>query len=1010
MRATFVSHLRQIAIILAVSVLSAAVRGEPTHWPSASGWTTDQKTRVLGTPSPPAIEDDDRANATRLSGFTEKELQWVGDLVRLGDDWFLAQDTRFELWVWRAGSTSERKITRWPAQVNAGKPVLFPLSAPFYDGTLIATRNGNPFGENYLIHWSRTKADFVASLGLGRDFWVKSIVPLTTNRALVCGVVDGSGNETTDATRFKDAFVVEYAEREIRRSTAEGYVLRPSLDASNVRGPVSGVGWVSDRKLAFVAKNDETILRALSSKIALRNNIKGRPEPARPMSAYRADDTPEMRNLLGSLGIRTEPGHESSDLPIAYNTEKCAWELIRSLPGEYGEQPAEVTPHWLSTGELVIRDARWPRGGNLGWPRRLLNPFIWNAADSRWDSLPAPVGRLSPDALLGNVWPGDPLVNVFRSNDTIERFDQDTKTWHPLPLPAYIRNRGGYAPIRLMPLSDQSYLIAQSGERLMRLKQDTQPEPFRPVYGFDRAVQRADGGFLLFGWDSLPNLSIWSKESYGEYRFQWYPPGATIPQLMPLPPRSLRSAEPLSLKDGSFLFLAPMPYGCSVTSGCNENIPPEPALRLVPEEGRWEVLDALAVPAIVNGANLRADQGAIVRGNGDIVWLVRDGTPPYPVKTTLMRWNAGAGFPSAVAQMVRGRAYVTLADILEKDKDDRSLLAIGGIGQPELIATERSCLSCPETFVSLGEPVSARSTERLDEKASPVVWRSGKRLSLKGVSLASARLTNGRIFQLVEDDREYRGAIVDPIGGSQQLLPVVDFDQTNCAKDGQYCQNALGRRVEYPYAKTRLDVVGNRVFLIPDTRIVSRPLVFWDDDRSSWFAYHWRSDAGAPKAVLADRSERVLVLYDREIESYNPLAATPIQDQSIETVPDGALTSKDSLDASVASLALLRFDGVYQSKSQDSGWTYLRFFPNGTVIYVHSIGSPDEIRGWFKPGLDGVDTGRFEVNGKQIRIEISPDSDSLRYRGVLEGNRINLSWEYGPNGLHGTEVFSLSLD
>jgi hypothetical protein len=51
-----------------------------------------------------------------------------------------------------------------------------------------------------------------------------------------------------------------------------------------------------------------------------------------------------------------------------------------------------------------------------------------------------------------------------------------------------------------------------------------------------------------------------------------------------------------------------------------------------------------------------------------------------------------------------------------------------------------------------------------------------------------------------------------------------------------------------------------------------------------------------------------------------------------------------------ATPALLRYDGVYRTSQFKDGvlyYKYLRFYPDGMVIGVSSVGGPEEIQKWF---------------------------------------------------------------
>ena len=102
--------------------------------------------------------------------------------------------------------------------------------------------------------------------------------------------------------------------------------------------------------------------------------------------------------------------------------------------------------------------------------------------------------------------------------------------------------------------------------------------------------------------------------------------------------------------------------------------------------------------------------------------------------------------------------------------------------------------------------------------------------------------------------------------------------------------------------------------------------------------------------------------------------------------------------------ASLKYDGVYRSGAKNNGlylnnaknggstpsWHYLRFYPDGDVIAVSSIGQPEDLRNWFNKENPKLSHGKATIQGNRISFSTVLDQETVDYTGVIDGGQIRL--------------------
>lgn len=84
----------------------------------------------------------------------------------------------------------------------------------------------------------------------------------------------------------------------------------------------------------------------------------------------------------------------------------------------------------------------------------------------------------------------------------------------------------------------------------------------------------------------------------------------------------------------------------------------------------------------------------------------------------------------------------------------------------------------------------------------------------------------------------------------------------------------------------------------------------------------------------------------------------------------------------------LHFEGLYRAKI-NNGYSYLRFYADGTVLAASSAKVPKEVARWFDK--DNIFTkGYYKVEGTRLKFSIMDKYDSLYYSGYITQKRIKL--------------------
>lgn len=89
--------------------------------------------------------------------------------------------------------------------------------------------------------------------------------------------------------------------------------------------------------------------------------------------------------------------------------------------------------------------------------------------------------------------------------------------------------------------------------------------------------------------------------------------------------------------------------------------------------------------------------------------------------------------------------------------------------------------------------------------------------------------------------------------------------------------------------------------------------------------------------------------------------------------------------------------GLWRHKNEDESSSYLRFFPDGTVVSVTSTGEPHQVIKWF--GHDFEMQGSYRINDKYIEFQTTSKQGTVEYAGnIIDSNLMELNWHSKING------------
>jgi hypothetical protein len=124
------------------------------------------------------------------------------------------------------------------------------------------------------------------------------------------------------------------------------------------------------------------------------------------------------------------------------------------------------------------------------------------------------------------------------------------------------------------------------------------------------------------------------------------------------------------------------------------------------------------------------------------------------------------------------------------------------------------------------------------------------------------------------------------------------------------------------------------------------------------------------------------------------------------------LTSICFAHGQTAKSILVRYDGLYQTVSDidkednDTSYSFIRFYPDGTVITVASNGTVQDLKDWFRLKMDGASIGKYEIRKRKLYFSTTSKAGTVIYNGkILNPYILTIKWKSLINGNKGREKY-----
>jgi hypothetical protein len=157
---------------------------------------------------------------------------------------------------------------------------------------------------------------------------------------------------------------------------------------------------------------------------------------------------------------------------------------------------------------------------------------------------------------------------------------------------------------------------------------------------------------------------------------------------------------------------------------------------------------------------------------------------------------------------------------------------------------------------------------------------------------------------------------------------------------------------------------------------------------ASVFSSLIREDRGVERGLTVRRALPFLVVVAVLMTAFLALGCDK------ESPPATTATAASPTTEGGSAASGLQFDGVYQLKSTlDSGGdysTYLRFFPDGRVLSVSAMGTPEDAYEWSNGDARGFSTGTYEVTNGRLTFSVTSDAGTVDYEGTVEDGAVAL--------------------
>jgi hypothetical protein len=100
----------------------------------------------------------------------------------------------------------------------------------------------------------------------------------------------------------------------------------------------------------------------------------------------------------------------------------------------------------------------------------------------------------------------------------------------------------------------------------------------------------------------------------------------------------------------------------------------------------------------------------------------------------------------------------------------------------------------------------------------------------------------------------------------------------------------------------------------------------------------------------------------------------------------------------------IRFDGLYQTVTEDNYRQYLRFYPDSTVIRATSTSEAKDVFTWLTKPFDGQ--GKYEIREEKIYFTTTSGVGTIVFNGVINDEfKLTINQKSLINGYEETEIY-----
>jgi hypothetical protein len=132
----------------------------------------------------------------------------------------------------------------------------------------------------------------------------------------------------------------------------------------------------------------------------------------------------------------------------------------------------------------------------------------------------------------------------------------------------------------------------------------------------------------------------------------------------------------------------------------------------------------------------------------------------------------------------------------------------------------------------------------------------------------------------------------------------------------------------------------------------------------------------------------------------------------------GCATGKrsDTTNDNTETPGQLRFDGMYYragvvtpNRNYDQNYTYLRFYPDGTMIAVGTASKPDDATKWLNKKRYASFVTKYKLKGNDIGFGMDSGGGLVAYDGQVMEDKLNMT-VYSGGKDYTFEFFFMQMD